>query len=83
MDSQDVDEKLIEALRDFPCLWKINTKQYRDKRTKENAWKLVSTYRLVVCLVLFCCPEILSMDTRRETRLTSVRGGGDYSGIEL
>ena len=51
MDSQDVDEKLIEALRDFPCLWKINTKEYRDKRAKENAWKLVSTK--VSCLFGF------------------------------
>ena len=33
------DEKLIEAVRTFPCLWRVSSKAYKDKRAKENAWK--------------------------------------------
>ena len=37
------EEILIEAVRDLPCLWKVNCKEYRDTRAKENAWKQVAT----------------------------------------
>ena len=33
------DEKLIEAVRTFPCLWRVSSKAYKDIRAKENAWK--------------------------------------------
>ena len=36
------DEKLIEAVRQFECLWKVGSKFYRDVRAKENAWKVVA-----------------------------------------
>ena len=36
------DENLIEAVRKFDSLWKVNTRVYRDFRAKENAWKEVS-----------------------------------------
>ena len=36
------DKNLIEAVRMFDCLWKVNTRVYRDLRAKENAWKEVS-----------------------------------------
>ena len=36
------DEKLIEAVRDFECLWMVGCKAYKDIRAKENAWKEVS-----------------------------------------
>ena len=35
------DEKLVEAVREFECLWKIGSKSYKDIRAKENAWKEV------------------------------------------
>ena len=36
------DEKLIEAIRGFPCLWQVSIKAYKDARAKENAWKEVA-----------------------------------------
>ena len=33
---------LIEAVRSFPCLWKVNERLYNDLRVRENAWKKVS-----------------------------------------
>ena len=36
------DEKLIEAVRAFPCLWQVSSKSYKDVKAKENAWKLVA-----------------------------------------
>lgn len=37
-----MEEKLIEAVRCFPCLWQVAAKAYRDQRAKENAWKEVA-----------------------------------------
>ena len=34
-------EKLIEAVRCFPCLWDVTKTSYKDARAKENAWKEV------------------------------------------
>ena len=36
------EEKLIEAIRSFPCLWQISNRFYRDQRARENAWKQVA-----------------------------------------
>lgn len=36
------EEKLIEAVRNLPCLWQVNSKSYRDQRARENAWKEVT-----------------------------------------
>ena len=36
------DEKHVEAVRGFPCLWQVNSKCYRDAQAKENAWKHVT-----------------------------------------
>ena len=37
------DEKLIKAVRSFPCLWNVNGQAHKDARAKENAWREVST----------------------------------------
>ena len=37
------DERLIESIQRFPCLWEIHSKSFRDLVAKENAWKVVST----------------------------------------
>ena len=37
------DEKLVEAVRSFPCLWQVSLKSYKDLRAKENAWKEVAS----------------------------------------
>ena len=37
------DEKFVEALRSFLCLWLVSSKSYKDLRTKENAWKEVTS----------------------------------------
>ena len=36
------DEQLIEAVREFPCLWLVSSRAYKDLRAKENAWKEIS-----------------------------------------
>ena len=36
------DEKLIEAVREFPCLWRVSSRAYKDVRAKENTWKEVA-----------------------------------------
>ena len=36
------DEQLIEAVREFPCLWQVSSRAYKDLRAKENAWKEIS-----------------------------------------
>ena len=35
------DEKIIEAVRSFPCLWQVTNKSYKDSKARENAWKVV------------------------------------------
>ena len=37
------DEKFVEALRSFLCLWLVSSKSYKDLRAKENAWKEVAS----------------------------------------
>ena len=32
------EEKLVEAVRGYPCLWKLTEKGYKDGKAKENAW---------------------------------------------
>ena len=34
-------EKLIEAVRCYPCLWDVTKTCYKDTRARENAWKEV------------------------------------------
>ena len=36
------DEKLIEAVREYPCLWQVTSKSYKDVKAKENSWKAVA-----------------------------------------
>ena len=36
------DERFIEAVREFPCLWRVCSKAYKDLQAMENAWKEVS-----------------------------------------
>ena len=38
----DVEERLIEAVREFPCLWRVNCRAFKDAIAKENSWKEVS-----------------------------------------
>ena len=37
------DEKLIEDVCCFPCLWQVSSKSYKDARARENAWKEVAS----------------------------------------
>ena len=41
------DERLVEAVRGFPCLRRVCSRAYRDIRAKENAWKEVSKVNLI------------------------------------
>ena len=39
---KDDSERLIEAIRNFHCLWKVSCKTYKDLTARENAWKTVA-----------------------------------------
>ena len=36
-------KSLIEVVRQYPCLWHIKSKCYKDARVKENTWSEVVT----------------------------------------
>ncbi|KAL4148637.1 hypothetical protein QTP88_002817 [Uroleucon formosanum] len=38
------DEKLIECVRNYPDLYKLSDKNYKDNSVKENAWKEISHF---------------------------------------
>ena len=38
-----MEEGLIEAVREFNCLWQISSRSFKDIKAKENAWKEVAT----------------------------------------
>jgi len=38
------DEKLIECVRNYPVLYKLSDKNYKDNSVKENAWKEISHF---------------------------------------
>ena len=38
----DFQEKLIEGVRKFPCLWDVASKSFKDIKAKENSWKAVA-----------------------------------------
>ena len=50
------EERLIEEVRKFPCLWDVSTKAYRDIKAKENAWKVVANEVNVASSII---PKIL------------------------
>lgn len=43
VDRLRADEKLIELVKGYPCLWATQSKSFRDLAAKESAWKIVST----------------------------------------
>lgn len=32
-------EQLIENVRKYPCLWKVDTEEYKNNEIKEAAWR--------------------------------------------
>ena len=42
VDRLRADEKLIEGVKRYPCLWEIHNKSFRDLGAKESAWKIVA-----------------------------------------
>ena len=55
----DVDEKIIDAVHEFPCLWEVCSKAYKDAIAKGNAWKDVS--KKVTTHTRFCLLGMLKM----------------------
>ena len=35
-------ERLIDAVRNLPCLWQVSCKVYKNLKARENAWKIVA-----------------------------------------
>ena len=35
------DELLMEVIQNFPCIYDKRSKDYKDQRMKQNAWKLI------------------------------------------
>ena len=38
-----MEERLIEAVREFNCLWEVSSRSFKDVKAKENTWKEVAT----------------------------------------
>ena len=38
-----MDERIIEAVQAFPCLWQVSSRSYKDLKAKENAWREVAS----------------------------------------
>ena len=53
------DEKLIEAVKTYPCLWNTTAASYRDVKAKDMAWKQVATQ---VCSTYMNSNEVLSCE---------------------
>ena len=52
-----MDERVIEAVREFPCIWDMAFKGYKDTIAKGNAWKEVSNKVTVLSqLSVHCSP---------------------------
>ena len=49
------DERLIESVRNYPCLWQVSSHIYRDLRAKENAWAKVAEEVNITLLMLHAC----------------------------
>lgn len=63
------DEKLIEAVRSFPCLWQVNSRPYRDITAKGNALKEIANQvseRVLPVDKLLHTLCIIIIDRRRE-----------------
>ena len=45
------EERLVEEVKKFPCLWNVSVKAYRDIKAKENAWNEVNVLNLECTLV--------------------------------
>ena len=43
-------EKLVEAVKSYPCLWQVTSCAYKDIIAKINAWKEVSAIVTSRCL---------------------------------
>ena len=41
---EEFDEKLIDCVRSFPVIYDLSKKSYKDKISKDNAWKRIATY---------------------------------------
>lgn len=40
--TQMSEERLIESVRAFQCIWDVSSKVYKDLRARENAWMEVA-----------------------------------------
>ena len=47
------EEKLIEEVREFPCIWDTSSRSYKDQRARENAWKLRKDLLVVKALHMY------------------------------
>ena len=60
------DEKVVEAVRGFQCLWRVGTKSYRDIIAKQNAWKEVAAkVSDIRCIGIATASSHLCEQTRR------------------
>ena len=64
----DMDEVLIEAVRNFPCLWQASSKKYKDLRAKENARKEVAkeVCKMYTCKTMIRIPFLLLLQIASE-----------------
>lgn len=49
----DSDRRLIEAVHDFPCLWKVKSNVYKDQLAEENSWKELAKWVGLYALFMY------------------------------
>ena len=61
-------DKLIEAVRLFPCLWQVNTKSYKDAVAKANKNSHVASVRQKLALfrTSFASFAFCSVETKQK-----------------
>ena len=61
-------EKLIEAVRLFPCLWQVNTKSYKDAVAKatENSQVAGVGQKLALSRISFASSAFCSVETKQK-----------------
>ena len=56
-------KKLVEAVQDIECLWKMKCRSYKDNRPKENTWKevaiKVSRHKYIIAILIMQVMKVL------------------------
>ena len=55
----DIDEKLISLVKEHECLYNVNSRNYIDKNSKQNAWDEISNEMGISGKNWFCSAKMV------------------------